>query len=228
MGSQERQTSGLGVLARKPHATCVWFEFRDLAAGGDFEWNYTSAKGSKPASSLRVQTTWQSPSPKGAEEEGGPSPPREAAPYPTQISSSTSFHAAGAVTARGWPERTRDSAASQRLSGPGLLHAPQRPWDSGHPPTRPGLQAPAARSPGAGKPKPGSEGWRRSRGGSRPGGGSGRSRSPARGPGRKEASSGRGRVLSLSPPWDPEPPTNSARRPRAPASVPGRACGRAG
>lgn len=127
-----------------------------------------------------------------------------------------------------WPERTRDSAASQRLSGPGLLHAPQRPWDSGHPPTRPGLQAPAARSPGAGKPKPGSEGWRRSRGGSRPGGGSGRSRSPARGPGRKEASSRRGRVLSLSPPRDPEPPTNSARRPRAPASVPGRACGRAG
>lgn len=47
-------------------------------------------------------------------------------------------------------------------------------------------------------------------------------------PGRKEAGSRHGRVLSLSPPRDPEPPSNSARRPRAPASVPGIACGRAG
>lgn len=188
------------------------------------------AKGSKSASSLWVRTARQSPSPKGAGEEGGPSPPREAAPDPTATSSS--LHAAGAATSPGWPERTRDSAASQRLSGSGLLHTLQGAGDCRHPPARPRLRAPAARSQGAGRPARGSEGWRRSRSqgaaGSRPGGGSGRSRSPARRPGRKEARCRRGRVLKLSPPRDPEPPTNSARRPRAPASVPGIACGRAG
>lgn len=44
-------------------------------------------------------------------------PSREAAPDPTETSSS--LHPAGAATSRGSPERTRDSAASQRLKGPG-------------------------------------------------------------------------------------------------------------
>lgn len=67
----------------------------------------------------------------------------------------------------------------------------------------------------------------------------GRSREPPRGkdqavlepsaqPGRREPGSRRDRVLSLSPPREPGPPTNSARHSRAPASVPEGACGRAG
>lgn len=92
------------------------------------------------------------------------------------------------------------------------------------------------RNQGAGGPAPGLEGGlgaERRQGRSRepplgegPGGPEPRARPGRREPGSPD--SRQSRVLKLSPPREPEPPTNSARRPRVRASVPQRVCGRAG
>lgn len=139
----------------------------------------------------------------------------------TRASFSASLHSAGAATELGWPERTQGTAMSQRLSGLWFAR------ESRHPPS--------ATRELAGRRWAWREGWRRSGGrgaaGSRPRGRDREVREPRARPGRREPGSPdsrRSRVLNLSPPREPEPPTNSARRRRARASVPERACGRAG